>query len=360
MEKEAPVSVAPTITPSTMDSEKLKKICRAAEISHISFLLGAGTSSPFIPTLSDIEKKMDEAEEGGNTAEAIRLKRDFFTRVMLPCLRIKPYSHDRDKDTDANKDLARTYDNYRNLITETTRYLLSRKSTLLDKQANIFTTNVDTFLEKALEDTGAYYNDGFIGHLTPSFRTSHFQTIIKKKSENLDQQSEVPSFNLYKMHGSLTWADDSANKRIGYSDLSGIEELTPLDDTTFNSRYSRFLVINPNQKKFATSVLVATYYDLLRLYATELEKENTLLIVAGFSFNDEHILQVTRRAMDSNPTLTVCIMCHSNEETGLFSKKFEGVRYSNNLHIISPVGTGKIELGWVVDCLIAKLSHAGI
>lgn len=333
----------------------LDKIRKIAEVSHLSFLLGAGASSPFILPLPKIEESLDQAEEKGSEKELIALKKEFVAKVMLPCLAIKAYSYSTDENDVGKKNLTETYKNYRLLLLETTRYLLSRKSTLLDKQVNIFTTNIDILTEKVLEDTGANYNDGFIGHMTPSFRTGHFQTIIKKKSEYFERQSEIPTFNLYKLHGSLTWKLEGEGKSISYSDLSNLKTIEGSNNKKFNEAYSRFQIVNPNRKKFATSVMESTYYELFRLYATELEKENSLLIVAGFSFSDEHILQVTRRAMDSNPTLTLCVFSHTKKSYDEYLKKFEGVRYANNLNIVAPLKGKEIDLKWVVENFISKL-----
>ena len=335
----------------------IKKISKIAEVSHLNFLFGAGVSAPFILPLPEIEQKMDEAEEQGKTEDAIKLKKEFLSKVMLPCLNIKSYSYNKDKDDKKKNKITETYENYRSFLVEITRYLLSRKSTLLDKQVSLFTTNIDIFLEKVLEDAGANYNDGFIGHMTPSFRTSHFQTIIKKKSEYLERQSEVPTFNLYKLHGSLTWKLENEGESIGYSNLSELKGIEVLENGEFNKSYSALQIVNPNRKKFATSVLESTYYELFRLYSTELEKENALLVVSGFSFGDAHILEVTRRAMDSNPTLTVCVLCHSKERSEDYRKKFEGVRYANNLHIIVPANGEKIDLKWAVENLISRLDQ---
>jgi hypothetical protein len=191
--------------------------------------------------------------------------------------------------------------------------------------------------------------------MSPSFRTSNFQTIIKKKSEYFERQSEIPTFNLYKLHGSLTWKLEDDNETINYSNLSVIETMSKLKDEEFNNIYSNLQIVNPNRKKFAASVMESIYYELFRIYATELEKENTLLFVSGFSFGDSHILQVTRRAMDSNPTLTVCILCHTEERADDYRKKFEGIRYANNLYLITD--EEEIDLKWMVENIIIKLDQ---
>lgn len=338
-----------------MDKNEINKICRIAEVSHLNFLLGAGTSAPFILPLPEIEQKMNKAEESGKTDEVIKHKKEFFSKAMIPCLKIKSFINTQGSGQE--EEITTTYENYRLFQLETTKYLLSRKSTLLNKQVNLFTTNIDIFLERVLEDVGAYYNDGFIGHMTPSFRTSHFQTLAKKKSEYSAQQSEIPTFNLYKLHGSLTWKLNEEQKKIVYSDLSELEQMNGLEGNDFDSKYATLQIINPNRKKFETSVLESTYYELLRLYATELEKENALLVVAGFSFGDKHMLDITKRAMDSNPTLTVCVFSHTQARFADYEKKFEGVRYLNNLHIIKPPEGENIDLKWIAQNFVSKLDQ---
>jgi len=49
------------------------------------------------------------------------------------------------------------------------------------------------------------------------------------------------------------------------------------------------LVVNPEESKHLESVLNVYYSELLRLYSSELEKENALLFVVGFSMDDKHI-----------------------------------------------------------------------
>jgi hypothetical protein len=49
--------------------------------------------------------------------------------------------------------------------------------------------------------------------------------------------------------------------------------------------------------------------------------ENTLLIVIGFSFSDEHILEITKRAL-RNPTLKLVIFCHESKGVDVFKDKF--------------------------------------
>jgi hypothetical protein len=51
---------------------------------------------------------------------------------------------------------------------------------------------------------------------------------------------------------------------------------------------------------------------LLRIYSNELEKDNSVLFVMGFSFADQHIREITLRAANSNPTLLIYVIAHTS------------------------------------------------
>ena len=95
----------------------------------------------------------------------------------------------------------------------------------------------------------------------------------------------------------------------------------------FNNKFS---IVLPKKEKFKNTLLNQTYYDLLRLYANELDKENTLLIVEGFSFADEHILEITKRAL-RNPTLALVIFCYTKDDSDRYYEMFSTY---NNVDIV--------------------------
>ena len=79
------------------------------------------------------------------------------------------------------------------------------------------------------------------------------------------------------------------------------------------------------------------FYELMRIYANALEKENAILFVAGFSFADEHIASITKRAADRNPTLQIVIFAFSNDEEDSFKTKLciNSLCLNNNITIIT-------------------------
>lgn len=307
----------------------IKEMTEIIQSSHINFLIGAGLSAPFLPLLNDIEVRLSKESD---KIKRIQIYKEYFKEAMLP----NKDMIDGTLNQDNNPNFKITYDNYRMFFETINFILLKRKSTILSKQINVFTTNIDIVMETVLEDSNLNYNDGFLGQINPVFGISNFKKSILKRSLHFENVSEIPIFNLIKVHGSLTWEKDSG--KIIFSKLSHIDKsLLAKDGEAFVIKYNEILVVNPQKDKFEKTVFDLTYYELLRMYSSELEKENTVLFVMGFSFADEHIQEITIRSANSNPTLKIYIFCYSKQELDQMKANihFNELRYSN-VEIISP------------------------
>ena len=251
--------------------------------------------------------------------------------------------------------------------------ILLRRNKLLSKQVNIYTTNIDIFLEKSLEFTRLEFNDGFGKGFKPKYDLSNFKKSIFQKSLHFDNSSEIPVFNILKIHGSLTWKyekeniyfdstleqtkmvkitsksdlievvteDSKSNKKDDLESLIAKIPASTIDETKFASfleEYDKLSIVNPTKGKFQQTVLDQKYYDLLRIYANELERENTLLFVMGFSFADEHIRDLTIRVANSNPTLMIYIFARSSNSKNKLEKilDIENNVKNKNIVIVSP------------------------
>ena len=232
-----------------------------------------------------------------------------------------------------------TKSNYETFVSTIASILLRRKNTILSKQANIFTTNIDVFLETALENLKIEYNDGFSGRLNPTFGIANFKKSVQQRSLHFDHISEIPVINIIKIHGSLTWIYESekSDKEIIFSsNLRHINKsLLKKSGTEFLEGYRRILVVNPEESKHLESVLNVYYSELLRLYSSELEKENAVLFVMGFSMEDRHIKEITLRAAKSNPTLRIYVFCYKFEDKENMEEKLK-VRQHPNIQIVAP------------------------
>jgi hypothetical protein len=280
----------------------IKEIRKAIESANINFLIGSGLSRPFLGVLNDIEIFLSDPRK--TPAEITAKKKEYFTKVMAGNLEIVNDVKNVNKDQVLN--------NYKNFYKILNNILLKRENSILTKQVNVFTTNIDIFSEKALEDTGIEFNDGFHGRFHPMFSLSNFKKSYYKKSLHYENTSEIPVFNILKLHGSLTWKYDNAVNRIFLDwNLDCVKKVkADLGKADFDKSYKDLTIVNPTKEKFEDTLVKQYYYDLLRIYSNELEKENCLLFVLGFSFADEHIRDLTARVADSNPTLKIYVFPH--------------------------------------------------
>lgn len=389
-----------------MTLDKLKNIIQS---SHINFLFGAGLSLPYLKALGNIETWLTEcaAIENERVRQIVEdnLKINYVEGVMKPCL--DAISMDKKP-----KELEGVENAYRDFLRIWNHIISRRGSSLLSKQVNIFTTNIDPLLEGVAEDLGIEFNNGFKGVMRPVFREEAFSTIVSKVSPLYQRTSELPTFNYLKMHGSVNWRhkensaeifydgsldvlkkvvdcikeypdqfqvikrlqyeldkenegkDDAQKRELQFDDLvnavedavgksqsvpveeSLVEEEIPTESLSidsasselmqsFREAYDELVMINPRKAKFRETVLDLHFYELMRLYANALEKPTTCLFAMGFSFADEHIAQITRRAVASNPTLLVIVFAYDDTAKKAIDKCI-GESNNNNIIILSP------------------------
>lgn len=294
---------------------------RSIQSSHINFLLGSGCSRPAINVLGSVEETDTSLRANGEIDSADKNLYDFLHSLLE--------SNTALKNNPVSKVYKETLDVYIKFLSVISNFIFQRKGSLFPKQGSIFTTNYDLFLEKASDySNGSYYlNDGFIRNpsLTNEhmFSPSEFFECRKKRGYHFDYEVEIPAINLLKLHGSLSWKSDDDVLKFNVLE-NGVDKLSEIDEIrAFNDSLS---IILPSKKKFRDTLLNQTYYDLLRLYSNELEKSNTILISVGFSFADEHLLDITRRAL-RNPTLKLFIICYSKDDVYRMESKFKS--YSN-------------------------------
>ena len=64
---------------------------------------------------------------------------------------------------------------------------------------------------------------------------------------------------------------------------------------------------------------------MIRNFSYEIEKENTILFAFGFSFNDEHILDIFRRSI-INPKSKIYIVPFNENAFNSISEKLKGYK----------------------------------
>lgn len=135
----------------------------------------------------------------------------------------------------------------------------------------IFTTNYDFMFELGLENKSIPYYDGFTGSLEPFFN-----------SESIERLDFLPTqTKLWKIHGSLGWKMDK-NKKVVRKEPSEKDILI----------YPSILKYNNSRKQ--------PYIALLDRLSNFIKQPDTILIVAGYSFGDEHINERILTALKAN------------------------------------------------------------
>lgn len=61
-------------------------------------------------------------------------------------------------------------------------------------------------IEDAANGMGIELNDGFRGSINPIYDEANFMKSIMQTSIHFQHTSEIPVFNLLKIHGSINWS----------------------------------------------------------------------------------------------------------------------------------------------------------
>ena len=329
--------------------------------SNLNFLIGSGFSRPFLPTLGGIEKNISEIEirEDIPVKEKRYIKdsllNKYFIDVMYPNVEILCGS--------TNAMCLTTFENYIHFLDVINSIIQRRGSTIIKKQINIFTTNIDLFIEKAVEKNDLEFNDGFSGRITPTFSLSNYNKIISKCSHHFGNESKIPIFNILKIHGSLNWRKDTDGGIYCSFDPKLLLDLKLLSDKgcfldvtntdtvdslkakivpkaikeklldEFELKFGNLPLVNPTKAKFKETTLNLYYYELLRFLSNELEKENSVLYIMGFSMADEHIREIIIRAAKANPTLQIFIIAYNEDGYNDIRVNMQNKDYANIMYI---------------------------
>lgn len=370
----------------SIEEENAKFLRKAFASAHINVLLGSGFSGSVVPVLQGREPWFQTVDERIRDCPENEKETWLSARAFLRAEYFKSIMHPL-REVDATE-LQKAF------VASACRLIENRGTTTLPKRVNFFTTNYDPLIELSLESLGVPFNDGFVGRRKPRFDPSAFSRLMCEQSLFMEYTSQVTTANVLRAHGSLTWRrvsgfggkeivysnvestlDDCVEGHEGVLDLPAIAELTELVEKTcdassfkllmklvddlssdeiallrsFATSYdSTLCIVNPAKQKFEETVLEQSYYDLLRIYANELDRNNSLLLVFGFSFADEHILELTKRAIRSNPKLIVLISCHTRDAAARYRSLFSN---ADNVYLLIPIEDKEIGLGELTEVL---------
>lgn len=329
----------------------------------LNFLFGAGASSGLFPTLAlQIKNEHGVAwtlEELATHFEGTKDQRyiPLFMHYYNTCIR--PAQVFNVDSAAGNETREKVVANYRAFLHKVLQILQRRKA--LERRCNLFTTNYDgcfpLIADEILREGSIDFllNDGARGFRRRYLQARNFNTYLCQTGVFERHQTSIPQINLVHVHGSVYWQKDNANIVVDYERQAGLDlldegaqerlagfsaslnnsdaalgQLAPpafsqqeLD--TFMAAYQSLPIVNPTKWKFHETVFEEHYYQMLRMLSYELEKPNAVLITFGFSFADEHILNLVKRSL-SNPHLQVFVCCYSQRSRDKLQAEFGGFR----------------------------------
>ena len=346
---------------------------------NINFLIGSGASFGMIPTLSSnyvdliygnltIEEVLEKNKTDEDLQNIVYL---YYYHEILK----NGYLEISEESTELKEKYEEVFKNYQKLL-ENLIKLLQRETYQKEKRINIFTTNYDLFFEKVADSLVGkyefYFNDGSSGNITKKLSMKNYHKKIYHTGifDNFDR--EIPIINLFKLHGSVSWkyVNDKNNKpyeiKVEYFEteenypknlieevsnkeienaketIKNNEDLKNKIKEVKNELFEKFVLIFPEKNKFENTLYQEFYYQNLRQLSYELEKQNSILIVFGFSFADEHIAEIVKRACN-NPTLNIYIFCYSLNTKDEILNNLKLEEFPNNIKTILPEKNGNID-----------------
>jgi hypothetical protein len=164
-------------------------------------------------------------------------------------------------------------------------------------RTRLFTTNYDLCFETAASATGFVMIDGF-SHTSPQeFDGVHFGYDIVRRDLESDAPDYISSvFHLYKLHGSVDWDGSTRGK------------------TVKNRNAAQPVLSYPRLSKFEASY-DQPYLEMMSRFQSAMRQANTGLLIIGFGFNDNHVLQPILSAIRSNVSLRVIVVRPDAETT---------------------------------------------
>ena len=237
----------------------------------------------FLGTLYSLRYYYEQIKDSTKLAKVDTVIKHTKTFILYQCLNIE----NKGKD-------GLIHETYKNFY----RKLSLRDSNL--PKPNIFTTNYDLYSEKAMDELGITYTNGFSGFIERYFNPSIFNYAL---AEQMDISSfkwnVIDSFiYLFKIHGSVNWVEvEDSNK------LFKIKELQDFNFDTLKVQPN--LMIYPSPIKQNAS-LGTPYSDLFRELQKRITQKQSVLVTMGYSFSDEHINNLIYQAL-TIPTFRLVI-----------------------------------------------------
>ena len=193
------------------------------------------------------------------------------------------------------KEVSETDDAKLKFHEELLRRILLRSTTL--PRANIFTLNYDLLIERALDNLGVLYFDGFLGTINRTLRTESYHYDLYYPGETTEGRvTRVDRvIHLYKLHGSTNW-----RRHASKGSEVVIRHGSPRD-----AEYGD-VMIYPSPLKVA-EMNGYPYSEMFRHLSAQITQQQSVLLVIGYRFQDSHVNRLIYQAL-SIPSFVLVIV----------------------------------------------------
>jgi len=173
---------------------------------------------------------------------------------------------------------------------ETTYHIICKWISSIDRDIpiEVFTTNYDLLMEEAFEGLEVPYFDGFVGSKRSFFDLRAIE----------DGKIPVHWTRLWKIHGSINWFQDT---------LSGKSRVFRSSEISCYPHLSA--LIFPSHLKYEQSRKMP-YLALIDQLNKFIRQKSSLLIICGYSFNDEHLNDTIINASKANPSSMILALLY--------------------------------------------------
>ena len=346
------VADQPRHDPDQVASQLAAKL--AARSRHVCIFLGAGAGKAAgLPDLTELRDGVVAALEGGDASAAAELLKDRDLESGLTRLR-RIVSLVEEGEEFAGLDGTRA-SNLERAITSAIIRVMDGTETKLDHHLQfaawaastsyhlpleVFTVNYDLLMESAFEQIGVGYFDGFVGTLEGKFRPDLVDAVDPSVQDALPR-----SFvRLWKLHGSINWAvisNDGSRRivRLGSPAPAGLAA-----------------AIYPSEEKYDASRRLP-YVALMDRLRRALEQPETLAIICGYSFRDQHLNQVIFDAALRHPRSETVALCYRAIPAELDARS----KLARNITVLGAEEAiiGGQRLRWAVDTNVPGIAAAG-
>ena len=187
---------------------------------------------------------------------------------------------------------------------ELLRRILLRSTTL--PRAKVFTLNYDLLLERALDNIGVHYFDGFLGTINRTMRTESYHYDLYYPGETTEGRvSRVDRvLHFYKLHGSINW-----RRRTSSASEVVISHTEPAE-----AEYGD-VMIYPSPLK-VTEMNGYPYSEMFRHFSTHIHQPQSVLICIGYAFQDSHVNRLIYQAL-TIPSFVLIVVSPQSSNPGI-------------------------------------------